>query len=100
MLVGDFNMVKTWSDKSCHNASMIPNLERLLFDAMKTALNVDDNPLSAGSLRYSWDNNQRHGERDWIGYIFFDLHHPHQTGHYSNSALRVTSPDPITTPSI
>ncbi|KAG0605467.1 hypothetical protein M758_9G061900 [Ceratodon purpureus] len=58
MLLGDFNMVEGRSDKTRQCSALIPARERLLFDAMKVALNVHDNPRSAGSLKYSWDNNR------------------------------------------
>lgn len=61
ILLGDFNMVEYRADKSCQSATMVPSRERTLFDAMKVALRVADNPRSPGSLKYSWDNN-RQGE--------------------------------------
>lgn len=56
ILLGDFNMVERRADKTRQNASMIPMCERILFNALKTSLNVDDPPQSAHSLPYSWHN--------------------------------------------
>ena len=58
LLIGDFNMVKDRSDKTRQGSVLAPARERLLFEAMKVALNVEDHPRSNGSLRYSWDNNR------------------------------------------
>lgn len=38
VLLGDFNMVESRTDKTRQNSSMIPHRERILFDAMKSTL--------------------------------------------------------------
>lgn len=58
ILIGDFNMVESRLDKTRQTAAMIPYRERLLFEGMKSALHVEDNIISPGSLKYSWDNNR------------------------------------------
>lgn len=63
MLLGEFNVVEGWTDKLRQGATMIPHRERALFDAMKSALNIDDNFCSAGRLKYSWDYNRLKRER-------------------------------------
>lgn len=57
LVMGDFNMVEHRADKTRQCPTMIPHRERLLFNAMKSALQVEDHPRSANSLRFSWDNN-------------------------------------------
>lgn len=42
---------------------MISYRERKLFDAMKRVLQVEDNPRTPGSLKFSWDNEQERGTR-------------------------------------
>lgn len=59
VLLGDFNMVENWADKTRQFSTMVSLLERALFEAMRTALRVNDNLRSAGSLRFSWDNNRQ-----------------------------------------
>jgi exonuclease III len=58
ILLGDFNMVENRRDKNRPCARLVPVRERVLFDAMKTALHVEDSPRTAGSLQFSWDNQQ------------------------------------------
>jgi hypothetical protein len=58
VLLGDFNMVEAHSDKNCPCASLVFLWERSLFEAMKAALQVDDSSRTAGSLQFSWNNQQ------------------------------------------
>lgn len=58
ILMGDFNMVENKADKTRQCSSMISIRERILFDAMKSSLQLEDPPRSAASLRFSWDNNR------------------------------------------
>lgn len=53
LLLGDFNMVEFWVDKTQKDASMILIRERILFDAMKATLQVGDNPRLQGSLKFT-----------------------------------------------
>lgn len=54
--MGDFNMVEHHADKTRQCPLLILHRERILFDAMKLALQIEDHPRSAHSLPYSWDN--------------------------------------------
>lgn len=53
VLVGDFNMVENRGDTTRQSGALIPFRERVLFEAMKTRLNVEDHSRSPGSLRFS-----------------------------------------------
>lgn len=61
VIVGDFNMAELGYDKSNPCGKMIPTSERLLFNALRTHLNVEEGPKSNGSLRFSWDNVRSDG---------------------------------------
>jgi hypothetical protein len=56
LLMDDFNMVETRTDKIRPSGKMMSSRERHLFDTMKQALNIEDNPHSNRSLKFSWDN--------------------------------------------
>lgn len=56
ILIGDFNMVERRCDKSSSGGSTLSSHERLLFDGVKQALQVEEAPLTQPSLIYSWDN--------------------------------------------
>ncbi|KAG0558298.1 hypothetical protein KC19_10G017200, partial [Ceratodon purpureus] len=58
ILLGDFNIVEHRADKTRQCPNMIPRRERILFEAMKSTLGVEDHPRSTTSLRFSWDNNR------------------------------------------
>lgn len=68
----DFNMVEHQANKTRHSVTMIPLQERILFDAMKLALQVTYNPQSNGSPRFSWDNNRpgEHRILAWLGRLY------------------------------
>jgi hypothetical protein len=51
-------MVKKRSDKDWPCARMVLARERMIFAAMKAALQVEDHTCTEGSLKYSWDNQQ------------------------------------------
>lgn len=51
-------MVESRAVKTRKDASMIPIRERILFHAMKAALQVGDNSGSQVSLKFTWDNNR------------------------------------------
>ena len=51
-------MVELRADKTRQSSSLIPLRKRFRFDTMKSTLNVADNPRSAGSLQFSWDNQR------------------------------------------
>lgn len=63
LLLGEFNMVEVRTDKNWPCASMISRRERELFDAMKQTLQVEDNPRTHGTLKFSWDNGRTNGIR-------------------------------------
>jgi hypothetical protein len=42
---------------------MVPIRERQIFEAMKSSLNIEDNPRSTKSLKFSWDNLRSDGSR-------------------------------------
>lgn len=53
VILGDFNMVETRSDKNRPCAAMIPLREREIFEAMKRTLQVEDTPRTPGNLKFS-----------------------------------------------
>lgn len=63
IMAGDFNMVEARQDKTNPCGRLIAARERLMFNNLKTQLNVEDNPRFPGSLRYSWDNQRMDGTR-------------------------------------
>lgn len=63
ILVGDFNVVESRSDKSTLCGRIMVGRERTLFLALLSSLGVVDYPRSAGSLLFSWDNARMHGSR-------------------------------------
>jgi len=60
IVCGDFNMVEDKVDKSSMCGRLIPNKERLLWDALKLALEIHESTRSNRNLKFSWDN-QRSG---------------------------------------
>jgi hypothetical protein len=50
------NMVEDKEDKSSMYGKLIPNKERLLWDALKLALEIHEPTRSSKSLKLSWDN--------------------------------------------
>lgn len=96
MLLGDYNMVEHWTYKSRRDASMISLQKRTLFEIMKSKLNVEDNPRTSGSFKYSWDNNRPAGARavarlDRV-YLFNQLYR-HLTVSCSTIVFEVTFQD-------
>ena len=63
ILLGDFNFVDRREDKSSAYGRLIPLVERLVLDALKSHLKVDEPARSLGSLRFSWDNFRLDGSR-------------------------------------
>ena len=63
ILAGDFNFVESRQDKNNPCSRLVPITERMLFHNLKSFLGVEDNPRSAGSLQYSWDNWRLDGVR-------------------------------------
>jgi len=58
-MVGDFNMVEHHSNiKSSTYGRMMSAPERLLFNGLKEALQIQEFPLTQPSLVYSWDNGK------------------------------------------
>jgi hypothetical protein len=53
IVAGDFNMVECRQDKTNQCGRMVPLTERVLFNAMKTHLQVSDNPRSPSSQKFS-----------------------------------------------
>lgn len=53
ILLGDFNMVEKRSDKSSSRGNSISGVERRLFNSMKDALGVCEEPLTLPSLSFS-----------------------------------------------
>lgn len=56
VLAGDFNFVESRSDKTNACSRLIPLTERLVFEALKAFLVVDEPTRSTNSQRFSWDN--------------------------------------------
>jgi hypothetical protein len=56
-------MVECRQDKTNQCGRMVPLTERALFNAMKTYLQVSDNPRSPSSQKFSWDNLRQDGSR-------------------------------------
>jgi hypothetical protein len=50
------NMVEDKEDKFSMCGKLIPNKERILWDALKLALEIHEPTRSNSSLRLSWDN--------------------------------------------
>jgi hypothetical protein len=63
LFMGDFNMVGNRADKNRLSSRLVPIRERTIFEAMRSSLNVEDNPRSMGSLKFSWDNLKVDGSR-------------------------------------
>lgn len=63
VIMGDFNMVEARADKSSLCGRMISGRERLLFNTLKTALQVAEPPREANGLNYTWDNFRFNGTR-------------------------------------
>jgi hypothetical protein len=63
VLLGDFNMVERRADKTNQCGKMLPQRERIVFEAMLNRLNVSELPRSQGSMTFSWDNCRWDGTR-------------------------------------
>jgi hypothetical protein len=56
IVIGDFNMVEARQDKTNPCGRLVPNGERLIFQALKAHFQIFDYPRSPTSARFSWDN--------------------------------------------
>lgn len=63
IMLGDYNMVERRADKSSLCGKTMPAQERLLFNALKTSIQVEEYPKTSPTLSYSWDNARRDGDR-------------------------------------
>ena len=60
---GDFNMVESAQDKSTLCGKLIPQRERLVWEAFKASFQLSDTFSHTGKLHFSWDNRRRDGCR-------------------------------------
>ena len=58
IFAGDFNMVKTSSDKSTHCSRLVGEQEKLLWESIKCEFNINNNFHSRRGLCHSWDNGK------------------------------------------
>lgn len=56
-------MVESRQDKTNPCGRLISASERTMFNNLKNHLNIEDNPRSVSSIRYSWDNQRMDGMR-------------------------------------
>jgi exonuclease III len=63
IVCGDFNMVEDKEDKFSMCGRLIQNKERLLWDALKLALEIHEPTRSNRNLKFSWDNRRSGGDR-------------------------------------
>ena len=63
LLLGDFNFVERRQDKISACGHLIPLVERLVFDVLKSHLKVDKTRRLPSILRFLWDNFMADGSR-------------------------------------
>ncbi len=56
---GDFNKVENVKDKTLKCGKMISNCERMVWEGLKTSLQVEEPKRSTRSLHSSWDNGRK-----------------------------------------
>jgi hypothetical protein len=56
-------MVEIRQDKTNPCGRLVPNGERHIFQAMKRYFQLEDNPRSVGSSKFSWGNFRPDGKR-------------------------------------
>ncbi len=61
------NMVEKKKDKSSMCGKLIPNKERVSWDALKLALEIHEPTRSSKSLKLSWDNQKNGGKIIMLG---------------------------------
>ena len=60
---GDFNMIENIHDKSALCSKVMPQGEKIVWEAFKLSLYLTDTFNHNGRLRFSWDNRRRDGCR-------------------------------------
>jgi hypothetical protein len=63
ILGGDWNFVEYRGDKSSSCGRVVIDSERLAFNQITSALQVEDNFSASNQIKFSWDNRRRNGIR-------------------------------------
>jgi hypothetical protein len=63
IVAGDFNFVEARNDKTNSCSRMVPLAERMVFNDLKTRLQIEEPPRSLECLQYSWDNLRQDGRQ-------------------------------------
>ena len=60
---GDFNMVENEGDKSCYCSQLISPSKKLIWEATKIRLGIQEKFRAGNGHRFSWDNGRNEGQR-------------------------------------
>ena len=63
ILIGDFDFVESRCDKTNACNMLIPMAEKLVFQACKAFLLIEESNCSVSNLKFFWNNYRSHGSR-------------------------------------
>ena len=63
IILSDFNFVERRQDKTNACDRLVPMIERMVFEALKAFLQIDEPSRSLDNLKFSWDNYRLDGLR-------------------------------------